>query len=136
MEGAIEGEAGREVHAACAHGADLVVAGLVSVTTMDGSFCEACDETRNSFAYPKESRESQVKWTTDSDVETNSGFVAVASFAAGSPAAASPAMVSHREVDGVEVGLTVEAANEVRLRSDRLSPQRGQTNVSWPPRDL
>lgn len=42
----------REVHAACARGADFVVAGLVSVISMESDFHEACDETRCSFAYP------------------------------------------------------------------------------------
>ena len=42
----------REVHVECARGADLVVAGLVSVTMKEAAFQQACDETRDSFAYP------------------------------------------------------------------------------------
>lgn len=42
----------REIHAECARGADLVVAGLVSVTMKGAAFQQACDDTRDSFAYP------------------------------------------------------------------------------------
>lgn len=42
----------REVHAQCARGADLVVAGLVSVTMKEAAFQQACDRARDSFAYP------------------------------------------------------------------------------------
>jgi len=42
----------RDVHAACARGADLVVAGLVSVTMQQEEFCENRDQVRDSFGYP------------------------------------------------------------------------------------
>lgn len=42
----------RDVHAACARGADFVVAGLVSVISMESDFHQVCDQTRGSFAYP------------------------------------------------------------------------------------
>lgn len=42
----------REIHAECARGADLVVAGLVSVTMKEATFQQACEDTRDSFAYP------------------------------------------------------------------------------------
>ena len=41
----------REVHASCARGADLVVAGLLSVITMTPEFRARCEEMRSSFGY-------------------------------------------------------------------------------------
>lgn len=44
----------REVHTAFARGADLLVVGLVALQMKDPAFDEACDRTRDGFAYPLE----------------------------------------------------------------------------------
>lgn len=47
-------EVEREVHAACSRGADLLVVGLLSLSMKGESFEDACEDTRQGFAYPLE----------------------------------------------------------------------------------
>lgn len=44
----------REVHAAFARGADLLIVGLLAIVMKEAAFEQACERTRDSFAYPLE----------------------------------------------------------------------------------
>ncbi len=48
------GELEREVHATFSRGADLVAVGLVAVVMKQAAFDQACERTRDEFAYPLE----------------------------------------------------------------------------------
>ena len=48
------GELEREVHVAFSRGADLLTVGLVAVVMKEAAFDEACERTRDDFAYPLE----------------------------------------------------------------------------------